>query len=139
MLFGDKGAVQIQLSVSEPDREGRRSIAIHSRSESASGDGPEVGGWIRHASGVLGGGGDGRCAEGEGVLGEEELERLVGGVWPPEGAQELDTEFLYDRLADAGYDYGPTFQGLRRAWRAGDELLRRGGACVRAGIGRGRV
>ena len=26
-----------------------------------------------------------------------------------------------DRLADAGYEYGPAFQGLRKAYRRGDE------------------
>ena len=42
--------------------------------------------------------------------------------WPPEGAEELDSEFLYDRLAEAGYGYGPSFQGLRQRWQVGDEL-----------------
>ncbi|HEV7807387.1 MAG TPA: SDR family NAD(P)-dependent oxidoreductase, partial [Solirubrobacteraceae bacterium] len=30
---------------------------------------------------------------------------------------------LYARLAEAGYDYGPIFQGLRAAWRVGDEVF----------------
>jgi len=122
MPFGEQGAVQIQLSVSEPDRGGRRVIAIHSRPDSGSEDGPEVEEWIRHATGVLGGEGEDSHIGGEGVAGGEAYERAAQDVWPPEGAQELDTELLYDRLADAGYGYGPTFQCLRRAWRLGDEI-----------------
>ena len=29
-------------------------------------------------------------------------------------------ELFYDRAADAGYEYGPAFRGLRRAYRDGD-------------------
>lgn len=38
-------------------------------------------------------------------------------TWPPAGAQELDLGALYDTLAARGYDYGPSFRGLQRAWR----------------------
>ncbi len=30
---------------------------------------------------------------------------------------------LYDELAYQGYDYGPTFQGVRALWRDGDEVF----------------
>ena len=30
---------------------------------------------------------------------------------------------LYDTLADIGLEYGPVFQGLRAAWRRGDEVF----------------
>jgi acyl transferase domain-containing protein len=36
--------------------------------------------------------------------------------WPPAGAEPLAVEDIYARLAEAGFDYGPTFRGLRRAW-----------------------
>ena len=42
---------------------------------------------------------------------------LLAGAWPPEGAEELDAEGLYETLARAGFDYGPAFQDVRRAWR----------------------
>jgi acyl transferase domain-containing protein/acyl carrier protein len=113
MLFSDDGAVQVQLSVAEPDEEGRRAIAIYSRAQDAFGEQPEAEDWTRHASGILADADGGSSAE----LGE-----LAGQTWPPAGAEELDTEFLYDRLAEGGYNYGPTFQGLRSAWRVGDEL-----------------
>jgi candicidin polyketide synthase FscB len=119
LSFAEEGAVQLQLSVSGPDEEGRCAIGIYSRPESAAGDGLEAGEWVCHASGVLGGSDSGALMNGHCALGAE---RSVGDIWPPEGARELETEILYERLADAGYDYGPAFQGLRAAWRAGDEL-----------------
>ncbi|MFI6645990.1 polyketide synthase dehydratase domain-containing protein, partial [Streptomyces sp. NPDC050504] len=43
-------------------------------------------------------------------------------IWPPTDASPVDTTDLYDRLADLGLPYGPTFQGLKAAWRSGDTL-----------------
>ncbi|GLZ29217.1 polyketide synthase [Lentzea sp. NBRC 105346] len=43
--------------------------------------------------------------------------------WPPAGAIPMNLDGVYDRLADQGYDYGPAFQGLRTAWRRGDEIF----------------
>ncbi|MFE7873993.1 type I polyketide synthase, partial [Micromonospora humida] len=40
----------------------------------------------------------------------------------PAGSTPVDLAGRYDRLADAGYHYGPLFQGLRAAWRNGDEV-----------------
>ncbi|MEU8333883.1 SDR family oxidoreductase, partial [Micromonospora sp. NPDC048839] len=44
-------------------------------------------------------------------------------VWPPAGGESLDVDGLYDVLADAGLGYGSVFQGVRAAWRAGDEVF----------------
>ena len=44
------------------------------------------------------------------------------GAWPPPGAEPIGTDAVYDRLAEAGLDYGPAFQGLTRAWRVGEEV-----------------
>ncbi|HEX5288908.1 MAG TPA: SDR family oxidoreductase, partial [Streptosporangiaceae bacterium] len=43
--------------------------------------------------------------------------------WPPAGAQPADIGDLYERLAEAGYEYGPAFRALRAAWRDGTDLL----------------
>ncbi|MGH3415041.1 MAG: type I polyketide synthase, partial [Actinocrinis sp.] len=43
-------------------------------------------------------------------------------AWLPTGAVPLDLTAAYDRLAEYGYDYGPVFQGLVAAWRAGTDL-----------------
>ncbi len=123
LLFGEEGAVQIQLSVSEPDAAGKRSVSIYSRAQSLAEDEAEhAAEWVRHASGVLAGGSSSATA----VAGEESggagPAPFADGVWPPAGAEELDSEFLYDRLAEGGYNYGPVFQGLRSAWRVGEDL-----------------
>ncbi|MDN3360184.1 SDR family NAD(P)-dependent oxidoreductase, partial [Actinomadura sp. DC4] len=104
----EQGAVQIQLHVGAPDESGRRPVSVHSRPAGASGDWPDRP-WTRHATGVL----DRR----EAAAGPEP------GVWPPAGARALDVAGLYDDLAARGYAYGPAFQGLRAAWRAGDEVF----------------
>src|ERR1017187_1016323 len=65
--------------------------------------------WTEHASGLL--------ASGARPL------PLDAGQWPPADAQPVDITGLYDRLAELGFGYGPAFQGLRAAWRRGDELF----------------
>jgi acyl transferase domain-containing protein/acyl carrier protein len=130
LLLGEEGGVQIQLSVSDADEAGRRSIGIYSRPQGSSGEEPQTGEWTRHASGVLGLDGDGAQVAGPGAPGVPELEALMTQAWPPPGAQELDTEFLYDRLAEVGYNYGPTFQGLSKAFEVDGDL------CAEVGLDR---
>ncbi|MGC5291404.1 SDR family NAD(P)-dependent oxidoreductase [Micromonospora sp. DT231] len=43
-------------------------------------------------------------------------------TWPPPGAEAVATDGLYDRLAAAGYRYGPVFQSLRAVWTDGDDV-----------------
>ncbi len=113
LLLGDgAGACQIQLSVSEVDEQGRAQLAVYSRSQAVSGDEGTVE-WTRHASGIL------VFSESPPTL---ELQGLAGKSWPPRDANELETEFLYDRLAEAGYNYGPAFRGLRRVWAVDDSI-----------------
>jgi acyl transferase domain-containing protein/acyl carrier protein len=112
LMLGDSGAVQLQVSVGEPDETGRREIAVHSRSEAMLEE--EGGGeWARHASGFLAAAApdDAPAADG------------LGGTWPPEGAEAVDVDGLYEGLADAGFAYGPAFQGLRAMWKRGDETF----------------
>ncbi|MEU6807015.1 type I polyketide synthase, partial [Streptomyces neyagawaensis] len=43
--------------------------------------------------------------------------------WPPgDGAERLELDSLYADFEAAGVHYGPLFQGLRAAWRSGDEI-----------------
>ncbi|MET9445525.1 SDR family NAD(P)-dependent oxidoreductase, partial [Streptomyces sp. NPDC006610] len=44
-------------------------------------------------------------------------------AWPPADASAIDLAGAYGGLAGVGYEYGPTFQGLKSAWRRGDELF----------------
>ncbi len=110
MLLPEDRTVQLQVTVSEPDSEMRRQIEIYSHSRDGEPESEEV--WVRHATGTL-------CEE----QGAASLGAFAGGEWPPVGAQELDIEFFYDRLAEAGYAYGPTFRGLRRAFQSGEEFF----------------
>ncbi|WP_181019820.1 type I polyketide synthase [Nonomuraea typhae] len=96
-------AVQIQLTIAAPDSGGHRDLAIHAR-PAADLDAP----WTRHATGVLS-----ETPE------ASETEPLV--AWPPPDAVAADLDDVYDLLAERGYGYGPAFQGLRAAWRSGDD------------------
>ena len=108
LVLGD-ASVQLQVSVAEAGEGEQRAVAVYSRVEDAfAGDEGEAG-WVRHATGLLG------CEpEGSVESGVLELQELA---WPPVGAEPLDIEYLYDRLAEAGFGYGPVFRGVRAAWR----------------------
>ncbi|MGF1432442.1 type I polyketide synthase, partial [Kitasatospora sp. LaBMicrA B282] len=101
------GAVQVRLTVSAPEPDGRRSFALHSRAEDAELDAR----WQRHAAGVL-------------APAEEDAELPAGDftVWPPAGATPVEVGDLYPRLAAAGFGYGERFQGLRAVWQRGEEV-----------------
>ncbi|MFD5625419.1 type I polyketide synthase [Streptomyces sp. NPDC127072] len=47
----------------------------------------------------------------------------AAGPWPPAGATPARPDDLYALLAARGYQYGPAFQGLRAAWRRGEEIF----------------
>ncbi len=115
LLLDERGAA-LQVSVGEPDDTGGRPVSIHSRS-SRDADGEQS--WTRHATGVLAG----TPIENGPVGLPEQGAWHAGGEWPGEDAEALAVEDLYDVLAEQGLDYGPAFQGLRAAWRRGEELL----------------
>jgi acyl transferase domain-containing protein len=144
--LGQSSPVEIQLSIGGPDEQtGRRPVSIHARTEHDSiTDGwGEGSGWTVHATGVLSPsaiapaahGQDGASelrspeqAEGEtavqtAVYAQASAWEPAGAAWPPVGAAAVPIESLYERLSELGYDYGPAFQGLRGAWRRGDELF----------------
>ncbi|MFE5868504.1 SDR family NAD(P)-dependent oxidoreductase [Streptomyces roseifaciens] len=98
-----EGGVAVQVAVGEPDASGRHPLTVHSRP-----DGAEPGAWTRHATGVL-------------VAAAEPPEAPLD-VWPPGGAEPIGLDGVYADLADQGYGYGPAFQGLRAAWRHGDDI-----------------
>ncbi|MEV1146056.1 SDR family NAD(P)-dependent oxidoreductase, partial [Micromonospora sp. NPDC049799] len=98
-------STDVQITVGGPDERGRRTLTVHSR---LSGAAAEVA-WTHHATAVL-----------DADSGESDPAPLA--AWPPPGATPVDLDGLYGRLGSNGYHYGPMFRGLRRAWRAGDDL-----------------
>ncbi|WP_240667684.1 type I polyketide synthase [Streptomyces luteoverticillatus] len=105
LVLPERGGVQVQVRVGEPDETGRRAVTVHSRPDDGQ-DQP----WTLHAQGTL--------ADGVGSA-----VAFDTTVWPPEGAQPLDVAGGYERFAEAGFAYGPVFQGLRAAWKFGDEVF----------------
>ncbi len=115
LLLNQNDTIQIQITTTEPDTQDHRQINIYSRPQTdPENDGSTSEQWTHHAEGVL-------CStEGEP---DPEPGELMTAAWPPAGARELDSELFYERLAEAGYNYGPSFQGLRRAFAIGEELF----------------
>ena len=109
LVLPDVGAVTVQVSVSGPGEDGRRDVSIYSQPETGTDE--DLGGtprWTHHAQGVLSTGA---------VPAPESV-----GAWPPEGAEPLEVDYLYDRLAEHGLVYGPAFQGLTAAWKDGERI-----------------
>ncbi|MGW2649898.1 type I polyketide synthase [Streptomyces sp. NPDC001393] len=112
LIIPDSGDVQVRVVVGAADETGRRSLDVYSRPGE---DGLAVGGWTRHAMGGLAPGTPPTAAW------ADDTRELA--VWPPAGARQLAIDSLYDDFADAGFDYGPAFCGLREVWQHGDDLF----------------
>ena len=97
-------APRIKVTIGPADESERRTVNVHARSR----DEDE---WTRHATGVLATASDAARAVAP-----------LPSVWPPEGAEPIAVEGLYERLADSGHAYGPAFRGLVAAWRLGEDL-----------------
>ncbi|WP_307663418.1 SDR family NAD(P)-dependent oxidoreductase [Streptomyces sp. V1I1] len=98
LTLPEQGSVALQVTVGTPDDEGRRTLAIHSRSD-------DIPSWTRHAAGAL-------------VSTPVPAEEIA---WPPPG-EPVDLTGSYDELAARGYEYGPLFQGLTALWHDGNDL-----------------
>ncbi|WP_348774284.1 type I polyketide synthase [Micromonospora sp. WMMD987] len=98
LVLDAAGTVDVQTTV-----DGRRQLSIHARRGV---DQP----WTCHATGQLADATEGGTPQAD-------------ATWPPAGATPMSVEDFYERLAGAGLQYGPVFQGLRAAWRVGAELV----------------
>ncbi len=99
LVLPDQG-VQVQVTVGAPDA-GARPVRVHARRDATE---P----WTRHAEGTV-------------TEGAKPLVALT--EWPPAGAEPVAVDDVYPRFADAGFGYGPAFQGLRAAWARDEELF----------------
>ncbi|MFI7505137.1 SDR family NAD(P)-dependent oxidoreductase [Streptomyces sp. NPDC049687] len=113
LVVPDGGAVRVQVWVGPADTDGRRSLAVSSHTEpgptTEAADAREPASWIRHATATLAPAGK--------PAGTEDDRPAT------EGAEPIDLTGLYPRMAETGLAYGPLFQGLTAAWRAGDDVV----------------
>jgi acyl transferase domain-containing protein/acyl carrier protein len=120
LVLPERGAVQVQVSVDAPDPAGRRSLEVHARRE----DALPGAGWVLHARGTLSPtGATTGTATSTAATSSAASSGTGGEQWPPAGAVPAAPEELYTRLAGTGYGYGPSFRGLHRAWRRGQEAF----------------
>ncbi|PRX51425.1 acyl transferase domain-containing protein [Prauserella shujinwangii] len=97
-----EAATRVQVEAGPPDENGRRSLTIHSRPS-----GSDT--WTRHAGGTLGA-----------------ADTPIPATPPAQlsaHAEPLPVDGIYERLADRGYEYGPSFRLLRTLWRDGRDLV----------------
>ncbi|MGP4115512.1 acyltransferase domain-containing protein, partial [Streptomyces sp. 4N509B] len=111
LTLPERGEVQLQLELGAPDADGQREVTLHSRHV---GDTETTDEWVRHASGVVG---PVRRQPSDDLVDE------LAAAWPPPGAEPLSLDGLYERAAALGLRYGPLFQGVRAAWRIGDQIF----------------
>ncbi|MET7938383.1 beta-ketoacyl synthase N-terminal-like domain-containing protein, partial [Streptomyces sp. NPDC005322] len=111
LVPADGTAVELQVGLDAPDELGRRAVRLHSRPYRP---GPDEDGaeWVCHATGTV----TTAAADASATPAPET-------VWPPADARPVEVAGFYDRLADAGYAYGPVFQGVRAVWRRGEEVF----------------
>ncbi|MEV5978536.1 SDR family NAD(P)-dependent oxidoreductase [Streptomyces sp. NPDC052114] len=104
LVLPGRAAVRLQLHVAAADGAGHRALTLHSQAEDAA-----DGAWTLHAEGFL--------------APQTAPPGFDLAAWPPARATALPVDDAYERLAALGYAYGPAFQGLRAAWRRGDETF----------------
>ncbi|MDX3232326.1 polyketide synthase, partial [Streptomyces sp. ME19-01-6] len=105
----DGTPLDIQVGVDAADELGRRAVRVHSRPHRQGQDDDEAE-WTGHATGTL------TAAPADPPAAEDT-------AWPPADAVAVDIDGFYERLAEAGYAYGPVFQGVRAVWRRGAEMF----------------
>ncbi|MFT3864054.1 MAG: type I polyketide synthase [Solirubrobacterales bacterium] len=107
MVLPDRGGLAVQVTVGG-DPTGQRPIEIYSRPDGGAD-------WTRNATGRLS-----KCTRAD----PDDL-ATAGERRPPTVAEELPLDGFYPVLAEAGIEYGATFQGVKRAWRDGDRVYTR--------------
>lgn len=119
VLSAERPAVDLQVSIGPPDELGRRTVAVFSRPEEAVWEGEDA--WTRHARGMLAPVAQTLVEDATQVDGYASLANA--DAWPPEGAEPVPVEDVYDFFAGVGLEYGPAFLSIRAAWRRGEEVF----------------
>ncbi|GAA2353437.1 hypothetical protein GCM10010376_90570 [Streptomyces violaceusniger] len=113
-LPSDDTALDLQVGIDAADERGACAVRLHSRPHRPGQD-DDPADWLCHATGTLT-----ASAPGDEPMGAEPE---AAAQWPPTGAEPVDIDAFYERLADHGYGYGPVFQGVRAVWRRGEEMF----------------
>ncbi|MFF7656914.1 SDR family NAD(P)-dependent oxidoreductase, partial [Streptomyces sp. NPDC007983] len=123
LVLPEVGGAQVQVHVGPPDTDGRRAVQLRSRAAASARTsdpgGEAVGGhpeWTTHATGTV------APASTRPPVPVDGSGTGLPAQWPPSGTQPVELNDAYGRLRDAGYGYGPLFQGLRAAWQGPGEL-----------------
>ncbi|MFF9787749.1 SDR family NAD(P)-dependent oxidoreductase [Streptomyces nigrescens] len=106
LILPERDTMDLQAVLGADDGQGRRPFTVHARHVDPAPGEP----WTLHATGTL-------------SAAHPEPTAPAPSAWPPVGSEPLPVEDLYERLSAGGFDYGPLFQGLRAAWRHGDQVL----------------
>uniref|UniRef100_UPI0037C54015 type I polyketide synthase n=1 Tax=Actinomadura sp. TaxID=1989 RepID=UPI0037C54015 len=106
LVVPEQGRVQLQVVVSAPDAERRRTVEIHSRPAEPA----DLAEWTRHASGTL-------------RTSAARAPQTHWAQWPPAEAVPVSLDGLYERMAELGLEYGPAFRALRSAWSHDGAIL----------------
>ncbi|MCX5330377.1 type I polyketide synthase [Streptomyces sp. NBC_00140] len=104
LVLDDTTSRDLQVTTT-PEASGWQ-VTIHSRPHTPQPDDTEP--WTCHATGTL-------------TTTHQPAEPLT--QWPPVNATHVDIAELYARLAAAGYEYGPAFQGVTAMWNQPDGTL----------------
>ncbi|MBA3774198.1 MAG: amino acid adenylation domain-containing protein, partial [Ramlibacter sp.] len=99
-------SVRLQVTVGGATSEGARPVRVFSSPDSDDGEGE----WQLHAEGKL-------------VPAQAMSEPSV--TLPPPDGEPIDVTSLYKDLAELGYGYGPTFQGINAAWHVDGDVWAR--------------
>ena len=109
LVLPEEGVTELQVSVGEPDEDGRRALLIASRPLPARDD--EDNEWCHHARGALTPAAPVADAD------------VTNDPWPPPAAEPIELGYLEDRLAELGISSGHAFRRLGAAWRLGNEVF----------------
>jgi candicidin polyketide synthase FscB len=95
--------IQVQIAVGAADASGWRPVTLHARPA-----GDDGGRWTQYATGTL-------------VPPAVVPSDLA--AWPPPGAQPVAVDRFYAEMTSRGYDFGPSYQCMRAAWRRNTEIF----------------
>ncbi|MET9110736.1 type I polyketide synthase, partial [Streptomyces zhihengii] len=121
LLLEEGAAAQLRVTVGPAGDDGRREVAVFARPENSENTGNTG------STGSTGSTGADERAEpvchARGWLAAEDTAAVpwVPAEWPPAGGAEMTADALYAGMAELGFDYGPLFQGVRTAWKAGGD------------------